>query len=752
MRSFVGLLKKDLKGYFDQPTGYVLLIIFVGLVGYLFFRSALVREEASVRDIFVTMPWVLAVIVPAATMRLLAEEQRDGTLEILLTQPIRSSQLLLAKFSAAFLFIGLAIVLTAGIPIALMSAGNLDEGAVVAQYLGTLFLAASFVAIGLFTSGLTQNQVVAFIVGLAFTMGLTIAGLPLVTVAIPQKIAVLVQDLSPLTHYGVIVRGALDLRDVLYFVAIVSVFISGTYMLLRGKSISHRSPHYLNLRLGVVALVVLGLLVGWLGTSIKGRLDLTENRLYTLSGASKDLLANLDDVVILKLFVSKDPPAALSLTARDVTDFIEDVEAASDGNVRVITKHPDEGEEIADEAARNFVFPIEYNVQSAGEFSVQLAWLGLSMTYANRREALPFISSVDSLEPLLISGIHRMSKKERKTVAVMTDHGERSIGQELQSFRNIASTAHNLIEITDLEGFIELEAVDVLVVPGPTEIIRPDVYTAMHNFLARGGKAMLLLDAVTINQEQLSAEVNGASMIDFLDDYGIEIRHDLIFDKRSSQNLQFTSRFGPVSLRYPYWPRVRAVESTISGGVDEIIMPWASSIGIKKEGDPSLDAEIQVLLRTSQFAVLDEAFIDLDPTSPALEFLPSDEQDEHIVGVAISGTRCLTYEPDCTKDPDKPFRLIVMGDSDWMTEQMVGRNSDQVVLGVNYLDWLAQDDALAGIRAKQSASRTLLFESDFHRNAVQYSNMIGLPVLFALLGLLRLAMRRRAQRKIYTNE
>ena len=98
MRSFVGLLRKDLKAYFDQPTGYILLVIFVGIVSYLYFRTALVNEEASMRPMFTTLPWVLAIFVPAATMRLIAEEQRDGTLEILFTQPIRASAVLLAKF------------------------------------------------------------------------------------------------------------------------------------------------------------------------------------------------------------------------------------------------------------------------------------------------------------------------------------------------------------------------------------------------------------------------------------------------------------------------------------------------------------------------------------------------------------------------------------------------------------------------------------------------------------------------------
>ena len=152
-----------------------------------------------------------------------------------------------------------------------MTAGNVDSGAVIGQYVGTLLLTAAFVAIGLFASALTQNQIVSFMVALTLAIGLSLMGMPLVTVALPQAAAVIVQDLSPLTHYRVAIRGVIDLRDVIYFLAVVSAFMSGTYLLLRGKSISHRSNLYLQLRLGVAALVVLSLLVGWFGSSIQGR-------------------------------------------------------------------------------------------------------------------------------------------------------------------------------------------------------------------------------------------------------------------------------------------------------------------------------------------------------------------------------------------------------------------------------------------------------------------------------------------------
>ena len=324
MRSFFSLLKKDLKGYFDQPTGYILLVIVLACA----FRVVLLPRSTGRRGGVSQTP-VQHHALPAGRFRpqpppcgLWPKSSGDGTLELLLTHPLRTSTILWAKFQAGFIFVGTGIVFTIGIPIALESAGDLDKGAIAAQYIGTLFLTASFVAIGLFTSSLTQNQIVAFILGIAIIGVLMLAGSPLIIVALPPAAAVLVQDLSPLSHYSSIVRGILDLRDVLYYVALVSTFLFGTYFMIRSKGISHHSPLFRNLQLGAGGLVIISVLVGWSGGLIGGRLDLTEERTYTLSPATKKLLSGLDDIVVVKLFASKDPAPQAALVQRDVNDFL----------------------------------------------------------------------------------------------------------------------------------------------------------------------------------------------------------------------------------------------------------------------------------------------------------------------------------------------------------------------------------------------------------------------------------------------
>jgi ABC-2 type transport system permease protein len=757
MRSFLALIKKDLKGYFDQPTGYILLVIFTGLVSYLYFRVSLTTGEASLEPLFQLMPWWLSVFVAASTMRLIAEEQRDGTLEILLTQPIRVWTVLGAKFLAGLMFTGAGITATIGIPLMLQTAGDLDTGAIIAQYLGTFLLTGSFVAIGLFASSLTRNQIVAFITALAVIITLMVAGLPLVTLALPSAAAVLVQDLSPLTHFSGIVRGVLDLRDVLYFASLISVFLSGTYLMIRGKSVSHRSPLYRNLQLGVGGLVVISLLIGWFGRSIEGRWDLTEGKLYTLSAATENILTGLDDIVTLKLYSSKEPPVQLAPMTRELNRFLDDLESSSDGKLRLVRVFPYEGEEARREADDNFIVERQFNIETQGELRLTRGYLGISMTYANRKEVVPFVDSLDGIEYQVLSNIYRMTQKEPKTIAFLFGHGEKRRDAALQSFRTELESQHTVDEIED-DGLETLDPtfVDVLVIPGPTRFMSSTMQRDIDEYLAAGGKALILVDPVIIDPRQLRGAPNEFILASFLKTYGVEPKGNVVYDVRSNETVTFARPGSTVDLPYPYWVRVPTAEKTISGGVRSVVFPWPSSIELTEPTGATVELEVTKLLETRPTAGLDEDYQDLFPVSaPRDGEVPEAELDQRVVAVALAGTRCAPLVPRCERDPDKQFRMIVATDSDWISESMVTDNSyaDHLQLAINWIDWLTQDDALATIRAKGTPTlRQLLFSSDVHRNLVQYSNIAGVPALFVVLGLLRYLMRRKLMVKVYSRE
>ena len=747
MRSLFALIRKDLKGYLDQPTGYILLVVFAGVVSYMFFFTPFgVSSEASTRNLFTAMPWLLMVFVPASTMRLIAEEQRDGTLEILLTQPIQGWIVLLAKFLAGFAFVSIFIVSTIGIPIALATAGDVDVGAIIAQYVGSLFLSASFVAIGLFTSSLTRNQIVAFILGLFFIAALLLVGLDVIADGLPSRVSGLLQTLSPVTHFSSMARGVIDLRDVLYFIALVSTLLSATYLTIRSKSLSHRSLQYHNLQLGVVGLIIFSLLIGWFGSSIGGRLDLTEDKLFTMSPATSEILSGLDDLLTVELFQSKDPPAQVSLVTRSVNDFLKDFAASSGGNVKLVNKFPDEDDKAARKAQLIGVPQMQFNVQSRGELQIKTGYLGLSMTYADRREVLPFINTIDGFEYRLSSLAFRMIQQERKRVTFLRGHGEKTTDGELQTLAFILSQQY---EITDIEpaegGTIDLSSVDVLIIAGPTQRISDEVRASVASYLDGGGKAMILVDTVTIDQQRLIALPNRFSFADFVGNYGIVVDDTIAFDVRSYETLPFGTQGGNVAIPFPYWMRVPTVDSKVAGEVESVVLPWASTVGFLTEST----LEKISLLETTPFSAVDYNYRnnpDVSPNSRALIDVTEADLFQSQMAVAVTGP------VNSSNGNNADFRLVVVGDSDWISDSVVNQYQENIGLALNLVDWLAQEDALASIRSKVISSRQLLYDSPTHKNIVQYSNLFGVPALFIVIGFLRFVRRRSISQRVYSRE
>lgn len=746
---FLALIKKDLKGYFDQPTGYILLVLFASWLSYGFFRSTFDTFEASLRPLFTTeltperlsLPWLLALFVPASTMRLLAEEQRDGTLETLLTQPIKAWIVLISKFCSGVLFVTVAVLATIGIPIALGTAGDMDIGAVVAQYIGSLFLAASFVAIGLFTSSISRNQIVAFILGFFFILVLMSAGLDQVAVTLPVGVANVLQTLSPVTHFSTIARGIIDLRDLLYFAALISTFLSATYLMLRSKSLSHVSSQYRNLQVGVSSLILLSLLVGWYGNYIGGRLDLTEDKIFTLSDGTSEILDELDDILTIKLYESKDPPPQISLVSRDVNDFLEDLSSSRE-DIKFVRKFPDEDEEVAKEAKMAGVSPVQFNVFGQTELSTKLGYLGLTLTYADQREVIQFIRSVDGFEYNIASSINSMLLKESKTVGFLTGHGEMNSKQGLAALTQYLSSQY---DVTDIEaksdGSIDLTDIDVLIVAGPNQNIPDLERSAIREYVSGGGKAMILLDPVLVDQGRLVAVRNTNSSAEFLEDFGIILEDNMVFDPQFNESLSFNVGVGNVVLNYPFWAHVPTIDKKITGEVDSVIMPWTSSLGIT-DPDPSLGTlEFSTLLRTHPTAAVDYTYGDVTPNSSHLD-LEDKQQFSSDIAVAITGN-----SPEGNE-----FRMVVAGDSGWLSDMVTTRSAPNLALGLNLTDWLAQQDTLAAIRSKIVSSRQLEFSSATHQNLVQYINILGIPITFIIIGFTMAMKRRRESMKVYRIE
>jgi len=223
MNNILTIFRREMRSYFNSPVAYIVITLFLLISGYFFSSTLFLINSADLRSLFNISSFVLMLFIPAVTMRLLAEERRSGTIEILVTMPVKDSEIVLGKFFAAFALTALAILLTFVAYVTVASLGNADFGASFGGYLGLLLMSAVYIAIGVFTSSLTQNQIVAFIVGFVIIFALFM--LDKVLPFLPAALASAFEFLSIDYHFRNISRGVIDTRDLVYYGSMIFLFI-----------------------------------------------------------------------------------------------------------------------------------------------------------------------------------------------------------------------------------------------------------------------------------------------------------------------------------------------------------------------------------------------------------------------------------------------------------------------------------------------------------------------------------------------
>ncbi len=243
LRKMWAVFKRELGGYFLTPVAYVFIVIFLLLCGVFTFSESMggffERGQADLRTFFGFHPWLYLFLVPAVSMRLWAEERKQGTLELLMTLPIPLWAAVAGKFMAAWVFCGIALVLTFPMVITVNYLGDPDNGIILAAYLGSWLMAGGFLAIGSLVSALTRNQVIAFVGTVVACLGFLLAGFGPVTEVLnswaPQTLIDAITGFSFFTRFDSISKGVIDLRDLLFFATLILVCLFGTAVMVDAK-------------------------------------------------------------------------------------------------------------------------------------------------------------------------------------------------------------------------------------------------------------------------------------------------------------------------------------------------------------------------------------------------------------------------------------------------------------------------------------------------------------------------------------
>lgn len=225
MSTILTIAKKEFRAYFLSPIAYVYIITFLVVTGWLFFRSFFLVAQADMRSFFMLMPWVFLFFIPAVSMSKWSEEKKLGTAELLLTLPLKDLDVVLGKFLASLCLIALSLALTLTLPITISFLGDVDLGPIIGGYLGLLFMGAAYLSIGLFVSALTENQIIAFIVGVVACFILLILGEPIFTTSVHEAFMGMIQYMGLGTHFTSIGRGVLDSRDIVYYLSVIVFFL-----------------------------------------------------------------------------------------------------------------------------------------------------------------------------------------------------------------------------------------------------------------------------------------------------------------------------------------------------------------------------------------------------------------------------------------------------------------------------------------------------------------------------------------------
>jgi ABC-2 type transport system permease protein len=238
LNKVIVIFQRELRSYFATPLAYVFIVIFLVLAAVFTFQVGgfFERGQADLQPFFRWHPWIYLVLVPAISMRLWAEERNSGSIELLMTMPLTLWQAVLGKFLAAWVFAGVALLLTFPIWITVNYLGNPDNGAIVAAYVGSWLMAGGFLAIGTCLSAATRNQVIAFVTAALVGFVFLLAGFPLVLDlvrgVIPAALVDTIASLSFLTHFDAISKGVIDIRDLVYFAALISFWLAATAIVL----------------------------------------------------------------------------------------------------------------------------------------------------------------------------------------------------------------------------------------------------------------------------------------------------------------------------------------------------------------------------------------------------------------------------------------------------------------------------------------------------------------------------------------
>ena len=787
------IARRELSTYFTSAIAYITIIVFLSLTVGLYMAPFFTILSADMRVFFTILPIVLCVFLPAVSMRLWAEERKQNTWEMLLTFPIRAYEMTLGKFLASMVFYLSALAGTLVLPVMLTQLGNPDLGPIFGAYLGSLLLGAFFLSLGLFVSAMCRDQIVAFMLTLLACFGFYLAGTDLVVTlaeaAWPGLGTLLAEVVGVTQHYLTFTRGLLVLGDVLFFLVwtVVWLLLNSLFLGIRNRPVARHGF------LAALALCLsLGLTTNWLlSEQDLGRIDLTEDKLYTLSPASERILKQLPDPVEVRLYITprQQLPVTMRYLERDIRDQLDDMRLASDGNLRtqVVHLHTADVIRTADTASpsddpaapdvqrrlmEQGVRPFSVQVLEGDDIVNKLIYAAIGVSYKDKPEiVIPRLlpSDLETLEYRIMNLIDKLSRDTRPLVALVAPRDALHLPEYMREL--YAQMGESLPESEDpytvLERLLSSERYEVRrleslaegIPPGTStiaiihprrlstdsQLLRKALHEGISVFLAvqqyRWNYTLGQQD-VSITQEPQHPEVN-----DWLERYGVQIDPGILMDvNHQAMTVHATDTLVdalvgsgitldlPIHITIPQ--QSMNTDISITSRLAPLFYLWGSALTLQPEilHDNGLEATALFSSSARAWSVPSDAELTPDNLEP-----PTTGQ-QHPLAVLVEGQ----FPPvnGAFAADGSPGKLVVVGNAQMFHRNfLIGGNTD---LFLNSIDALTLGEDLIHLRGKKRVDRTISQPSPDVRRFWKFATVGGANLLVAAIGgIVALSRRRR---------
>ena len=510
----------------------------------------------------------------------------------------------------------------------------------------------------------------------------------------------------------------------------------------------------------VIAIIIV---VNLIGLRLFARADLTENKIYTLSKASRNSVANLEDRLNVKAYFTKDLPPPYNANARYVKDALEDYRSYGGGNFYFEFVDPADEEKLEQEAARYRIQPVQVNVMEKDNVQLKKAYMGLVLIYGDKQETLPLVQNVENFEYEMTSAIKRVSSDKLPKVGFLGNFGTPDLGQEMRNVTTALAKHYQIEPVNTKAGNSLISSeINVLCIVQPEEPLDEWTKFCVDQFIMQGGRVAWLLNKVKADANTQQASQYNLNLDDLTRRYGFVVSNNLVMDLQASM-IQVQQQQGMFTMmnmvRYPAFPEIREFnqDHPIVKNFQTAALFYSSAI----DTSPAASAGVTVtpLMYSSQHTQLQQGRYDINPMA---QFKREDfSAGRKVLAAALQGSFKSAFEGKAVPRPadstatapsvsivtqSPETRMVVVGDGNFVQGQYSQGGPGQVLF-LNIVDWLGQDDDMIAIRSREAAIRPLKPDiADGTKQTVKYANMFGPPALVLLFGMFRWSQRRNRRR------